>query len=213
MYLNTEYGVEMLLDQQWHCEITMVVSATLNLVSVLLIVSMTFERFYGIIRPHKAASFNTVKRAKIIIVCIVLISVLYNCPHAFITESQGRHCIPHAKIINNIYNQLYYWSAFVLTYVIPFVLLLSWNTVIIHTLRQRSTILNISGSEVQGQGSKIKHSDKQIYIMLLLVTFSFLILTGPVYCLILYAQFSDIRSGPMAYASYYLFFEVGYKLF
>ena len=74
-------------------------------------------------------------------------------------------------------------------------------------------ILNILGSEGQGQGSKIKHSDKQIYIMLLLVTFSFLILTGPVYCLILYAQFSDIRSGPIAYASYYLFFEVGYKLF
>ena len=120
MYLNTEYGVEMLLDQQWHCEITMVVSATLNLVSILLIVSMMFECFYGIIRPHKAGSFNMDKKAKIIIVCIVLISVLYNCPHAFITESQGRHCIAHAKIITNIYNQLYYWSIFVLTYVIPF---------------------------------------------------------------------------------------------
>ena len=42
--------------------------------SAFLVVSMTFEHFYSIIRPHKAASFNTVQRAKIIILGIFVFS-------------------------------------------------------------------------------------------------------------------------------------------
>ena len=60
--------------------------------STFFILSMTFERFYSIIKTHKAASFNTVKRAKIIILCTVMISVVYYLPHIFITSSEGRRC-------------------------------------------------------------------------------------------------------------------------
>ena len=49
--------------------IFMVVSSFLC--STYLLIAMTFERFYSIIRPHKAASFNTVMKAKIIIVCVL----------------------------------------------------------------------------------------------------------------------------------------------
>ena len=41
-----------------------------------MILNMTFERFYGIIKPHKAVSFNTVKRAKITM-CVLYRSVYY----------------------------------------------------------------------------------------------------------------------------------------
>ncbi len=37
----------------------------------MLILAMKFDRFYGIVRPHMAASVNTVKRAKISCVCII----------------------------------------------------------------------------------------------------------------------------------------------
>ena len=65
--------------------------------STLLIVSMTFERFYSIIQPHKAAWFNTVKKAKISIISIVIFSLFYNIPHVFVTSSQGTQCVPYGK--------------------------------------------------------------------------------------------------------------------
>ena len=66
---------------------------------------MTFERFYGIIRPHKAASFNTVKRARIIIVCIYIICFSYSIPFLFVAGSNGEFCIPNAAASNNILSQ------------------------------------------------------------------------------------------------------------
>ena len=55
-------------NQLWYCKMLVTIVISTVQASALLVVSMTFERFYSIIRPHKAASFNTVKRAKIIIV-------------------------------------------------------------------------------------------------------------------------------------------------
>ena len=66
---------EFLLDQHlstlpstfWHCSIWVAISSFSNLCSTLFLLSMTFERFYSIIQPHKAVLLNTVKRAKITI--------------------------------------------------------------------------------------------------------------------------------------------------
>ena len=56
-----------------------------SLSSTGFILAMTFERFYSIIRPHKTASFNTFKRAQITIACIILLSILFDVPHVFMT--------------------------------------------------------------------------------------------------------------------------------
>ena len=61
-------------NQLWHCKMFVCFVVTAVQANAFLVVSMTFERFYSIIRPHKAASFNTVKRAKIIIVGIFVFS-------------------------------------------------------------------------------------------------------------------------------------------
>ena len=55
--------------------------------STFFIISLTFERFYSIIRPHKAASFNTIRRAKIIIICIVIIIYIVIVLPAFLSSS------------------------------------------------------------------------------------------------------------------------------
>ena len=85
-------------------------------------------------------------------------------------------------------NLVYYWFSIVLRGILPFMLLLVMNCVIIHTLRQRSKlILRWSRDQGQPQGqneskiTKIKQTDKQIYVMLLFVTFAFLILITPFY--------------------------------
>ena len=95
-YLNTVHGVvippEGLAD--W---VKNVFSFAAPLCSNLFVISMTFDRFYGIIRPHKAASFNTVKRARIMVACIVIFCSIYNIPHYFLSAVEATHCTPYGK--------------------------------------------------------------------------------------------------------------------
>ena len=80
------HRISMPPDHFWHCTLATSIIWTATLCSTMLILNMTFERFYSIIRPHKASSFNTVQRAKITILSVICIGSLYNIPHLFITD-------------------------------------------------------------------------------------------------------------------------------
>ena len=92
-YLNSMYDVYMPPSQDDYCTLTTACLRVSSLCSTLFILNMTFERFYSIIRPHKAASFNTVKRARIIIVCIFVTYFIYCILFVFITGNRGKNCI------------------------------------------------------------------------------------------------------------------------
>ena len=146
--------------------------------STLIIVFMTFECLYSIVWPHKAASFNMVKRAEITFLCYGIFGILYNIPHWFTTIPDRRQCVPLGKAGDSILGQVYYWINFLVTFAMPFILLLTMNCIIIQKLRKRSDtkeVRSIGQGHSKGQGS----SDMQIYVLLLVVTFSFLILTSP----------------------------------
>ena len=161
-------------DQFWHCTIVALTLTTATLCSTLFIISMTFDRFYSIIMPHKAASFNTVKRAKLSIFFIIFLSVVCNIPHGFLTTYAGGQCLPYGKVTQSTFGQIYYYFSNVLNWVFPFVSLLIMNTCIIHTLRKRLKF-NIGTTECEGQGQnqgqgqnfKMKNSEKQVYTLLL----------------------------------------------
>ena len=145
----------------------------------------------------------------------------------FTTKIQGRHCIIYGKILGEAYGQFYYWLTFVLNCAVPFVSLLIMNIFIIKTLQKRtqSNIIKSMRTQVQGhregQGENIaqgqgklihmKNTDQQIYTMLLLVTFSYLILTTPAYIMLLYINLVNPLQSPYHYAAYILFVQVGEK--
>ena len=110
-------------------------------VSTLLVLCMPFECFFSIIRPHKAASFNTVKRAKITIICIILFSILYHIPHWFISGNIGRICLTNVISSNTRYGDFYYWFSEILYNILPFVLLLIMNSVIIRYEKDQNLLL------------------------------------------------------------------------
>ena len=176
----------------------------------MLILSMTFERFYSIIRPHKAASLNTIKRAKITILCIVIFSIAYNIPHYWTTLQIGKRCVPYGKGKAYGLGQIYYWLSLTIRFFLPFTLLLTMNCFIIYTLRTRSKF-NVTKSEGHGQGQsegkppKMKMVENQIFVTLLLVTFAFLILTTPAYLFYFYGMFVNFRKSAQSFAEYYLF--------
>ena len=167
--------------------------------------------------PHKAASFNTVKRAKITIMIIILLAFVYNIPHLFISSVEGKQCLPYGVALNKSYGQFYYWMSFTLSYALPFVILLIMNSIIIHILRTRSALQVKqevrSGSQSQGQGQVSKNSERQIFAILFLVTFGFLILTTPANLLFLFIMIVDFTTSPHLFAGYYLFYNIAQKLY
>ena len=78
--------------------------------------SMTFNRFYSMFKPHKAASFNTIKRAKFTIVGIIIICILYNIPHVYITSFAGWVCLPYGEALDKSYGKVYYWLFSIMLY-------------------------------------------------------------------------------------------------
>ena len=193
-YLSLVHDIEMRPDHFTFCAITNTLLLMSTTSSILFILQMTFGRFYSIIRPNKAASFNTVTKAKITIVIIVIRSILFNIPHIFMSTNVGKECVPLGIGMEKVAAQLLYYATFIVNFALPFVLLLVMNSVIIYTLRTRS-LKSFIRSNGQGQNddqiSKLKNSEKQIFILLLLVTFAFLILTTPGYAMILYDNFVD----------------------
>ena len=201
----------------WYCALTNGILFSAFLCSTVLILSMTFDRFYSVIRPHKAATFNTVKRAKITICAVVVFSIIYNIPHLFISTHDNWQCLPYGKAMEKSYGQIYYWLSFVVNYVLPFVLLLAMNSVIIHKIRNRSSLMKevsttTNASKTKSPSTRTKSSESQMFAILLLVTFGFLILTTPGYLLFLFIMLVDFFKTPQLFAGYYLFYNIAHKL-
>ena len=210
VHTSAVYQIYMPPSQLLFCSLTETALFTSVMCSCYFILSMTFDRFYSIIRPHKAASFNTVKRAKITIVCVIVLSVLYNTPFFFLIGHQGTRCIPYGRNMGYTVAQFYYWLSFSVNFIFPFSALLIMNSFIIHTLRNRVSVTNKGPLNV---GQRGKTSETQVFVILLLVTFCFLILTTPSIVFHVYNMLVDEYKSPKDYATFYILLNVGQKAF
>ena len=68
------------------------------------------------------------------------------------------------------------------------------------------------GDSNEGQTSNMRNSEKQVFVILLLVTFAFLILTTPGYMLFLFLMLVNFFASPRLFATYYLLYNVAHKL-
>ena len=195
-------------DQAHYCSFGLTVMSVTTISSTLLILIMTFECFYSIIRPHKAASFNTVKGAKITIVSIIFICILFSIPHLFVTTGSRTDCFPFFNGRDLVLVKMYSWLYQIVALIFPFLSLLMMNSVIIHTLHKRSKSLlrlNKQGAnegQTETQSSKMTTSEKQIIIMLLSITFGFLIFMTPSAVNVLYVRLVDFKKSPKLYVVY-----------
>ena len=153
------------------------------------------------------------KKARIIIVCIYFISFSFCLPILSVATNDGDFCIVNRYASETVLGEMYHWLTEILTFIFPFVSLLSMNSVIIHTLRKRSLLKLLESadqSQAEDQNSKTNHSEKQIITMLLLVTFAFLILNIPLRALVYYLNFAS-GDTPFFYAGLHLFYRIGDK--
>ena len=214
-YVEQVLRVEMPPNQRWYCRIQQLILYSSFMWSCYLLITMTFERFYSIIRPHKAASLNTVKKARIIIISVFLFGFLYSVPYLFITDNSGKLCVPNRFASDNGFGELYCWLTEILIFIFPCLSLLTMNSVIIHTLSKRSK-QNLTESAAEGQSEdrnvKRKQSEKQIVTMLLVITFVFVALNITTRALVFYLTFYSANTA-YYYAGLHLFYQIGEKAF
>ena len=186
--------------------------------STFQIVAMTVDKYIAIKRPHKAATYSTPRRAKMITVGVSLCALYYNGPHLFLSRVIGRHCIAYS--VDKIITRVYSWFSFVLNALIPFTLLIYMNYVIVKTVknsRKMFTENDTTTGTARNQGMKarqktMKNAEKQLTTMLLLVTTLFLILLCPTYIRFIYLAFVK-RDTPLKYANSMFFFQISFKLY
>ena len=194
--------------------------------STFLVLAMTVDKYIAIKWPHKAAVYSTPRRAlkTILITCIFVL--IYNIPHWYLAKMVRDVCLTYVS--DATLTKVYSWATFVLNAAIPFVLLCSMNCVIVKKVRQSHRMFGGTESagqnEVQGQDqgqnnvanskrqNKMKNTENQLIIMLLLVTTLFLILMIPTYIRFLYTSFVE-GDTPARYAFLVFFFQLSYKLY
>ena len=86
------------------------------------------------------------------------------------------------------------------------------NSFIIHKIRTRENLTQTTTDSKQGESLRNKGSELQVFAILLLVTFTFLILSTPAYCLFLFVMLIDFQKSPKIFALYYLLYNIAHKM-
>lgn len=182
--------------------------------SIVIVISMTIDRFIAVQYPLKANIICTPKRAKITMLVALPIVMVYTSPYIFYTNYTAQKL---ALSKGGKFMQIYSWVVFCMNSVCPFMIIFIFNMLIIEALRQRYLHMNtkdarpMKGEEPAGQpGSSV---DTQLVVMLLLVTFSLLVLTLPYYIRVAIYTLKAYRQDVGTYATYILAKHVTHKLY
>ena len=210
-----DYLVSSVHIHKWtsiECRINVFVTLFALQNSTFQILAMTLDKYIAIKWPHKAATYSTPRRAKFIIVALCVSICLYNAPHFFISSILGNQCTAYG--ISGKISRVYSWFSFILNAIIPFTFLIHMNYVIVKTVKNSRKSFRSSDGDItmDSRQKAMKIAEKQVTIMLLMVTTLFLILLCPTYVRFVYLVFAT-RDTPLDYANYILFVQVTYKLY
>ena len=206
------------------CWLTPYLSTVVLQNSTFQILAMTIDKYIAIKWPHKAALYSTPGRAKFILFGIFIFVAIYNIPHIVFEVVLNGRC--YAYSIKHIAAKVHSWLSFVLNEVIPFSTLIYMNFVIVKTVRRSRTLFGnndtitttdcstnkINKTMETKQQNSFKNVERQLTIMLLLVTTLFLILLIPTYIRFIYTSFVKATT-PSRFAGHELFTRVSHNLY
>ena len=207
--------IDVIKTHEWHhmeCKFKTLISLFALQNCTFLILAMTIDKYIAIKWPHKAATYSTPKRAKMIAVGLAAGAFVYNTPHLFLSSFMGDLCVAYG--VDSLITRVYSWFSFVLNAIIPFVLLIYMNFVIVKTVRtsRKSFGDNDRTTGIDARQKTMKSAENQLTIMLLLVTTLFLILLCPTYVRFIYLSFADPGT-PLEYANQILIFQITIRLY
>ena len=186
--------------------------------STFQVLAMTIDKYIAIRWSHKAATYSTPRRAKMIAVGLSACALCYNGPHLFLSRVIGGQCIAYS--VDKIITRVYSWFSCVINAIVPFTLLIYMNYVIVKIVKNSRKMFTenntTTGTEknkgMEARQKSMKIAEKQLTIMLLLVTTLFLILLCPTYIRFIYLSFIQMDT-PLKYANSMFFFQISFKLY
>ncbi|XP_052781570.1 FMRFamide receptor-like isoform X2 [Mya arenaria] len=183
------------LDREAHYWFLIVLtysSSLLNLflfASVWLTVMLAVERYIAICHPLRAMSICTVIRARIIIVVIFAVALVYHIPEVvkfkityFLDYCLGKEVpmtTPTAFAMNMIFRKVYNWVTCFFLAVLPFCLLLVLNGCLIREIHRSTNYLRYHLASDSNVQTIITGEEIRITLMLISVVVVFFVCQAP----------------------------------
>ena len=152
----------------------------------------------------------TPRRARWTGLIVTVVSLFISLPNFFelALTADGKTCSGFSG--TQLISILYTWFMTSVSCFIPFSMLLVMNSIIINAVRERDTYMKTKSME--NIDNKVIQS-RQLTAMLLVVTFTFLIVTLPTYIRLIYYDFNSYTDTPTTYAVYVFIAHSTQKLF
>ena len=214
-WLRRAIGFQWLLVQ---CKVVSWLTAFAMQNSRYQILAMTIDKYVAIKWPHKAASYSTSKRAKIIITGVFICTLIENTHHIPMSGLVRGRC--RSYVVGGIISVALTWVSFFVNGFIPFSMLIYMNYVIVQTIKNsgkmfgstsKSQHVSDNNKGMETRQRKMKSAENQLTIMLLLVTILYLVLQIPSYIRNIYTQFVK-QDTSAKYANYTLILLLTYAL-
>ena len=213
------YYIKSFFPEQWvglikySCLISSYVVHLATQFGTFAICAMTFDKLVALKYPHKAASFSTTKRTKVIISLLFLFCAIYNIPHFFITKLllPSRLCVDYMG--GNLVT-LYCWFTFVINSIMPLCLLTVLNSIMIMSVRKMNKMFGNDRSESNNNKSDHRKSiERQLALISVLVVSAYLLFVIPSYIRCVLNFVIDWQTSPQRYANYVLFYIITADLY
>lgn len=159
------------------------------LASVWLTVMLAIERYIAICRPLRAMAICTVARARIIIVMIFALSLLFRIPEMFkykmlpfydqcLQKEVPSHVVT-TLATNEAFRHIYSWTDCVLLAILPFSLLLCLNVCLIREIHRSTNYLRYHLASDSSVQTIITAEEMKITMMLISVVVVFFLCEAP----------------------------------
>ena len=204
------------------CKIFTWIFQFVSLAGICLIIAMTTDRVVAICLPHRSRYLCTPLKATVVSIILLLVSPVYSLPHIYATGIIPGTNLCVAFLHSNDFIKAYSWINTCLNSIVPFVLLMTMNSLIIHTMRNRKVLPlaihplneNVSGSDVKRRKIAAERAmERQLTLMLLVVTFTLLFLTLPLYIRYMLFQLIDYTKDPRIFSVWVFLSQLTNKMY
>jgi hypothetical protein len=198
----------LLLQSTYGCKFLSLLFYTVSDVSVWLVCMMSADRCIAVTRPLHASSICTVRRARICVSMLVMSILLINIHFIFTHHLSIENGCTYHERYEFFSRHIWPWIDAAVYSALPFILLLTMNLIIVHSLfqaRRSTTSLLIYQSQVTRHKNKLSSSmSRKLTTMLLAVTVFFLLSSFPMVCLQIYTNIHKNNQYNYMFAQFYL---------
>ena len=198
-------SIDIVAVSRWNCRL----HAWLNYIgfetAAWILVFVSFERLLGILFPLQWKRYLSVQRARVSVICLTIFIALANLS-ILITMDIQTSVSASGKVVKkcNIIGSgvgvwyattIFPWIGFLLHAIIPFFLILLSNTVILMCVLHANYKRRKNLSSGQGQDKSMS----SMVTILLMTSFTYLLLTGPLCAFVLGSNWFHLQAGNQAF--------------